>query len=127
VGVASEVGMTCNPYNGLLLLLPGGASLIGRSTSEPAEAVLLLCERLLRPLRLSPSLAPIFFHPLLCALMARWRLLGDVLKAQSDVGGVVGGVIGSFPDGDPVLPVSSESPTSRSATSPDDEPDRFPW
>lgn len=126
VGVTSELGMTCNPYNGLLLLLPGGASLIGRSISEPADAVLVLCARLLRPLRLRPSLAPIFFQPLLCALMARCRLLGDVLKAQSDVGGVVGGVMGSLPDGDPVLAVSSESPNSRSTTSPDDDPDRFP-
>ena len=126
VGAASETGMTCNPYNGLLLLLPGGASLIGTSISEPAEVVLALCGRLFRPFRLSPSLAPIFFHPLLCALIARCRLLGDV-ETQSEVGGVVGGVMGSFPDGDPVLPVSSESPTSRSTGSPDDEPDLFPW
>lgn len=58
--------------------------------------------------------------------MALWRLPGEVLKAQSEVGGVVGGVIGSFPDGDPVLPVSSESPPSRSFGSPDDDPVRLP-
>lgn len=50
-----------------------------------------------------------------------------MLKPQSDVGGVVGGVIGSFPDGDPVLPVSSESAPSRSTGSPDDDPDRLVW
>jgi len=119
------IGMTCDPYKGLLLLLPGAASLICTSGSEPAEVVLTLCGRLFRPFLLRPSLAPIFFHPLLCALIARWRLLGDVLNAQSDVGGVVGGVMGSLPDGDPVLPVSSDNPVSRSTGSPEADPDRL--
>lgn len=44
---AWEIGITCNPYNGLLLLLPlllggWGASLIRISWSEPAEVVLVL-------------------------------------------------------------------------------------
>lgn len=73
----------------------------------------------------SPNLSPRCLQ-LLWALKALWRLPGDVPKAQSEVGGVVGGVIGSFADGDPVLPVSSESPVGSTA-SPDEDPDRWAW
>jgi hypothetical protein len=79
-----------------------------------------LWPRLLRPILLRPSFAPTFFQPLLCELMAFWRLPGEVPKAQSDIGGVVGGVIGSFAVGDGVFALSSVSPL-RSAGSLDDE------
>lgn len=44
-----------------------------------------------------PSFAPIFFQPLAC--MALEIPLGEVPKVQSALGGVVGGVMGSFPEG----------------------------
>jgi hypothetical protein len=78
--------------------------------------VLELWPRLLRLILLRPSLAPIFFQPLL----AFWRPPGEVLNPQSAMGGVVGGVMGSFPVGDGVLALSSVSPP-RSAGSLDDD------
>jgi hypothetical protein len=60
-----------------------------------------------RPFLPRPSFAPTFFHPLLCALMALWRVPGEVLlNAQSVVGGVVGGVMGSQAGGE-LVPLSS--------------------
>ena len=43
----------------------------------------------------SPSFAPIFFQ--LFPDMALWKVLGEPPWAKSDMGGVVGGVIGSTP------------------------------
>lgn len=101
--------MTCNPYKGLPLLWLA-------SLMDASELVLL------RAFLPRPSFAPIFFQLLLWAVMARWKLPGDVLNAQSEVGGVVGGVIGSCPPvGDGVFALSSVSPSSRSAGSLDDE------
>jgi hypothetical protein len=58
----------------------------------------------------------------LWALMALCRPPpGDVLNPQSEVGGVVGGVIGSFPVGDGVFALSSVSPPMRSPASLYDE------
>ncbi len=70
--------------------------------------------RLLRPILFRPSFAPIFFQPPLCWPKAL------ALNAQSDMGGVVGGVMGSFPVGDGVLTLPSVSPP-RSAASLVDE------
>ena len=81
--------------------------------------------RFVRLFLLRPSFNPRCLQ-LLCALKALWMLPGDVPKAQSEVGGVVGGVIGSLADGDSVLPASSERPTG-SAASPDENPDRWAW
>ena len=70
----------------------------GQDVKTPPDEVLpfpRLVDRFFLP---RPSFALILFQPLLCALMARCRLPGEVLKPQSDVGGVVGGVSGS-PDG----------------------------
>lgn len=75
---------------------------------------------------LKPSFAPTFFQPLLWADIARCRLPGDVLKVHSDVGGVVGGVMGSMPGGEGAEPsLSSDSPT-RSAASVDADGERVP-
>lgn len=72
-------------------------------------------DRRLVCLRVRPSLAPIFFHPLLCAATARWKLPGEgLLKVQSEVGGVVGGVIGSVPEGE-LQSLSSVRPSVSSA------------
>lgn len=113
--------MTCNPYKGLVFHLPWSASLVEISAAGPAEVILELWPRLLRLILFRPSFAPTFFHPLLCALRALWSPAGDVWNAQSEVGGVVGGVIGSFSVEGGVLPLSSESPTAWSAVSLDDE------
>lgn len=60
-----------------------------------------------RPFLPKPSFALTFFQPLLCALMALWRVPGEVpLNAQSVVGGVVGGVMGSQAGGE-LVPLSS--------------------
>jgi hypothetical protein len=111
--------MACDPQKGFELLLL--EELCKFSAGEPADVMLVVFECLLRPLfLLSPSFCPIFFQPVLCALMARWRVPGEALKPQSEVGGVVGGVMGSS-RGDPALAVSSESPASGDSL--DDEAD----
>jgi len=119
VTVSSGIGMTCNPYKGLVFRLAWSGSRVGISTSIGAEVALELWPRLLRPILLRPSFAPIFFQPLLCELAALWRPPGDVLNSQSETGGVVGGVIGSFEAGEGVFTLPSVSP--RSADSLDDE------
>lgn len=77
----------------------------------------------LDPFRLNPNLAPTFFQPLLCAATARWKPPGDVLKVYSDVGGVVGGVMGSIVPGE-LLSLSSVSASRSTARGEaDDEED----
>lgn len=103
--------MTCRPHK------------IG-SAAAPALAALVLetwvPERLFRPI---PSFAPTFFQLLLCALMARCKPPGEVLKAQSVVGGVSGGVMGSLAGGE-FVPLSSVR-SSRSAGSLDEDTERL--
>lgn len=56
--------------------------------------------RRLLDLRPKPSFSPTFFHPLLLAATARWKPPGDAVKLHSEVGGVVGGVMGSIGRGE---------------------------
>lgn len=66
-----------------------------------------------RALLLRPSLAPTFFQPLLCALMALCMDPGGEVKAHSWVGGVVGGVMRSTAVGElAALASSGESSVS---------------
>lgn len=70
--------------------------------------------RLVEVLRLKPSFAPTFFQPLLCAAIARWSPPGDEFPQSADVGGVVGGVMGSMAGGE--LPsLSSVNPSESKA------------
>lgn len=69
-----------------------------------------------------PSLAPIFFQPLVC--MAFEIPLGEVPKLQSELGGVVGGVIGSLPEGYPEL-LSSVKPSMGESATVDEEAERL--
>lgn len=71
-------GVTCNPHNGGWL-----------DDVEPGRRVDLL-------FLVKPNFAPIFFQ--LFPEIARCNVLGDVLYVKSEVGGVVGGVIGSAED-----------------------------
>lgn len=107
--------MACNPHEGCDEL---------PSVSGTPDVILLVLEPLLRPLfDLSPSFSLILFQPVLCALIARWSVPGEALNAQSEVGGVVGGVMGSS-RGDPMLSVSSVKPSSGEST--DGEPEWWP-
>ncbi len=110
--------MTCYLHKGLLLL--GITSLISTSLSRPrggggGRTLVGFDRRPERLFLLSPSLILILFQPLLWTLIVRCRLPVKVLKAQSDVSSVVGGVKGS-PPGVVEPPLSSVS-ASRSAAS----------
>jgi hypothetical protein len=69
-----------------------------------------------RPLALrpNPSFSPTFFQPLLCAATARWKPPGEAVKPHSEVGGVVGGVMGSM-DGGEFPSLSSVKPSDSRA------------
>lgn len=69
-----------------------------------------------------PNFAPILFQ--LCPDIALCKVLGDVLRVKSEVGGVVGGVIGSIPKVEFGLPLSSVK--SISAVSIELEVERLP-
>jgi hypothetical protein len=72
-----------------------------------------------------PNFAPIFFHPL-PSPRGFGLVLGDVPpKPVSDVGGVVGGVIGSRPEFDGELALSSVSPASCASGDEADDCDRY--
>lgn len=107
--------MTCNPHKleSAVAVAPALAALVLEVPRWPERLFLL-----------SPSFAPTFFQPLLCALMALCRPPGEVLlKVQSVVGGVSGGVMGSLAGGE-LVPLSSVR-SSRSGASLDDDTERL--
>lgn len=104
-------GIACDPHKFSFTTAPDLAALVVERVGK----------RLVdRDLRFRPSFAPTLFQPLLWALMALWRVPGEAVKAQSGVGGVVGGVMGSIGGGE-VDELSSVVNSSLSPASLDDE------
>lgn len=62
--------MTCNPYKGLVFRLGWSGSRVETLTPTGTDVALELWPRLARLILLKPSLAPTFFQPLLCELVA---------------------------------------------------------